>query len=109
MSRRYEVLAFDEISKIESNQLLYVLLNIPLTQHDGKSLFSLALKQKRVEFLNNDRINSLIVNMYHERKLSPEDTIEGEDFTYCDMLKLIVTQPFKFYFTTQGMIHFDLL
>eukprot|EP01083_Nonionella_stella_P292528 994856_1 len=54
-SQEFEVMAFNEMSRIESNHLLFVILNIPLTQHDGKSLLELALDEKRISFLNNDR------------------------------------------------------
>eukprot|EP01084_Bolivina_argentea_P057969 105871_1 len=46
-SEQFEKLAYEQMSLIESNHLLFIILNIPLTQHDGKSLFQLALEQKR--------------------------------------------------------------
>ena len=43
---------------------MFVLLNIPLIQHKGDSLFHLALQQKRIDFLKNDSV--ILVKMEGE-------------------------------------------
>lgn len=60
LSTKFEADAFDKISKIDSDHLLMLLLTIPLIQHRGKSLLQVAVEQKRIEFLNNDRVNKII-------------------------------------------------
>ena len=102
LSQKYEIMAFQQMSKIESDHLLYVILNIPLTQHDQKSLFSLALEQKRVYFLNNDRINDVINHSYQSQFLPPEKDVNMSGRTYYESFLLILTHPFKFYFISQG-------
>ena len=52
-STEFEKLAYESIASVESDHLLFVLLNIPLIQHDGQSLCEIALEQNRTEFLNS--------------------------------------------------------
>lgn len=48
----WENLAYDEVNKVESNDLLFILLNVPLSAHDQhSSLVHKALNDMRVEFL----------------------------------------------------------
>ena len=101
-STKYDVMAYDEVSQVESNHLLFVLLTIPLMQHDGDSLFVFALEQKRIEFLNNNRINSSIQHLYQHRFLAPDKDINMTQLSYYQLLKLVFAHPFKFYFTAQG-------
>ena len=105
LSSKYEVMAFDKIASVESDHLLFLLLTIPLVQHSGKSLLQLALEQKRIEFLHNDRVNSLIGYLYHQPFLRPEKEIEMDECSleYWGMLQLVCKYPFKFYLSAQGM------
>eukprot|EP01083_Nonionella_stella_P141583 436629_1 len=95
-------MAYNEVAQVESDDLLFVLLNVPLVQHDGESLFSLALKQKRIDFLNNDRINSIIQHLWETPFLKPNDRINTHDRKYYQLFKLLLCYPFKFYFSAQG-------
>ena len=95
-------MAYNGVSDIESNELLYVLLFIPLKQHKCQSLFNLALEQKRIEFLNHDRVNDVIQHKYQIGKLEPESYIDMKQLEYYEMLKLLFFYPFKFYLTSQG-------
>ena len=60
LSTKFEADAFDKISRVDGNHLLMLLLTIPLFQHQGKSLLQVAVEQKRMEFLNNARVNKII-------------------------------------------------
>ena len=88
--------------KYHSNHLLFLILNIPLMQHSWKSLFALALEQKRIHFLNNDRVAGVINHLYQDQFLEPEESIIMKQRDYSEVWKLLITQPFKFYFTGQG-------
>eukprot|EP01083_Nonionella_stella_P219994 787527_1 len=102
VSRKYEVMAYNEVNRVESDHVLFVLLNIPLMQHSGESLFSLALKEKRIYFLNNDRINSIIRHLWTTPFLRPNDRIDMRDPKYLKLLKSLFQYPFRFYFSAQG-------
>eukprot|EP01083_Nonionella_stella_P275531 935802_1 len=102
VSRKYEVMAYNEVIRVESDHLLFVLLNIPLMQRQGESLFSLALKEKRIYFLNNDRINSIIRHLWTTPFLRPHDRIDMRDPKYPQLLKSLFFYPFRFYFSAQG-------
>ena len=73
----FEALAYEYINKIESNRLLFVLLNIPLLSNNRDSLVELALDGKRIEFLNNDRINSVIQHLYIYGYLNPGQDVRS--------------------------------
>eukprot|EP01084_Bolivina_argentea_P022070 40994_1 len=100
-SEKYEIMAYDEMSRVVSCHLLFVLLNIPLTQHDGKSLLKLALQQNRIVFLNNDGITQCVNHSYQGKFLAPEDKIV-EEMSYKEMLELVCSHPFEFYFSVRG-------
>eukprot|EP01084_Bolivina_argentea_P057953 105838_1 len=98
----FEKMAFTEINKIESNHLLYTLLNIPLLSNEKKSLVELALDGKRIEFLNNDRINSIMHHMFVHGYLHPGEEIETTELEYMDMLIQLWKYPLDFYLSARG-------
>eukprot|EP01083_Nonionella_stella_P127007 384693_1 len=98
----FESRAFEEINRIESNHLLYVCLNIPLFDNNRQSLVELALDGKRIEFLNNDRINSVIHHLYVHGYLKPGEDIEAVDMEYRAMLNQLWNYPFDFYLSARG-------
>ena len=101
-SKEFEIMAYNEINKTESDHLLFILLNIPLNAHNGKSLVQLALEQRRVNFLNNDRVANVIHHMYREDELGPEDKVFIDDLDYSEMLSNILFHPVKFYNSAVG-------
>ena len=61
-----------------------------------------ALDLNRLNFLNNDRIGSVMSLIAHKGRLAPEDAVEFEKGGFGEVLKKIVTKPFEFYFSAQG-------
>lgn len=59
ISMEFEQESYERVKTVESDDMLFVMLNLPLTQHDGKSLCELAIDEKRMRFLNNDRMSLL--------------------------------------------------
>ena len=102
ISTHFEKKAYDFIGSVENDHLLFVLLNIPLVQHGGKSLCELALDERRTEFLNNDRVNSLTWHLYEKNFLKPEEEINMKRMSKSDMLKMLLCHPFEFYFMPMG-------
>lgn len=105
ISKKYESDAYDRISSVESNNLLFVLLNLPLDhpQSEGRSLFHCALKQRRITFLANCRISKVITYQYQHRSVGPKDSIHSaQDQTYWNMCKSVMLRPFEFYLSQQG-------
>ena len=102
LSTQYEKEAFDEVSSVESNHLLFLLLNIPLEQHNGRSLCRLAIEQNRTEFLKNERINSLTTHLYEHKFLQPEGKVQMSSMDNYKMFEMLVTKPFKFFFLPRG-------
>ena len=98
-SEQFEKKAFEEMSGLQSDNLLFVLLNIPLKQIENKSMLQLAIKQKSVQFLRNDGIRRVVNHSYQQRVLSPQQRISIIDL---DLFHLSMTRPFKFYFSGQG-------
>lgn len=71
ISTEFEKEAYQHISEVECDHLLFLVLNLPLTQHGGNSLCQLALDEHRTEFLNNDRISSLrVLNVYLRHRVT---------------------------------------
>ena len=101
-SEDFEKKAFDEMNFLQSDDLLFVLLNIPLPQIENDSLLQLAIKQHSVTFLNNDGIRHVVNHWYEHGHLPPENTVSITEKSSYEMLKLLVTHPFKFYFSARG-------
>ena len=58
MSRKFEKESYACMKTVESDEMLFILLNLPLPQHGGKSLGELAVEENRMYFLNNDRMSA---------------------------------------------------
>ena len=101
-SEEFELKAFQEMTFMQNDELLFLLLTIPLPQIEHKSLLQLAIKQRSHKFLNNDGIRHAVNHLYQSKFLAPEQSVNVVENTSYDMLKLIVSQPFKFYFTAYG-------
>eukprot|EP01083_Nonionella_stella_P198547 728862_1 len=103
-SIEFEKKAHELINDIESDHLLYILLTIPLYDtNDAMSILSLAIKQKRVIFLNNDRILGIMKHVwYHSAAIYVEEDIKPRDFGWGEWLQILFFQPFKFYMSPAG-------
>eukprot|EP01083_Nonionella_stella_P013248 37330_1 len=101
-SNVFEQIAYEEINKVESNHLLFTLLSIPLATHKNYGLVQLALEHKRIEFLNNDRINRVIDHVYRQGFLAPDEEIETGRQSFADIFKLVLCHPFQWYYSSQG-------
>eukprot|EP01084_Bolivina_argentea_P005108 9653_1 len=102
LSEKFEMTAFREMMFQQSDSLLFLLLIIPLTQINGKSLLQFALEHQRFRFLNNDGIQHAVNHLYQNRYLGPEDDVSIDEWDAYKMLQLIVTHPFKFYLSARG-------
>eukprot|EP01084_Bolivina_argentea_P166855 289660_1 len=100
----FEHMAHEEINDIESDHLLYILLTLPLYDtSESMSILSLALEQKRVSFLNNDRILGIMKHVwYHSAAILVEDEIDPRGLNWSESLQILVFQPFKFYMSPMG-------
>ena len=64
MSRKFEKESYACMKTVESDEMLFILLNLPLPQHGGKSLGELAVEENRMHFLNNDRMSARSMYTY---------------------------------------------
>eukprot|EP01084_Bolivina_argentea_P276300 471443_1 len=101
-SKYFEKMASENITQIKSHHMMYVLLNIPLPNHQSRCLMQLAQEGSRVEFLNTERISSIINHMYRAGNLKPNDMIQSTHTQFSDMLETLVFYPFKFYLSPSG-------
>ena len=101
-SKDYEAKAARTINDIESDHLLSILMDIPLSE-SGKQkvpLLQVALEQNRSTFLNNERINAVLRHVWQQPSgLDPAAKIERKSYSSRDKLKLLLDQPFHFYLT----------
>ena len=104
-SKYYESEAGKTINDIESDHLLSVLMDIPLSE-SGKEkvpLLQVALEQNRAQFLNNERINAVLKHVWQTPSgLDPTNAIQRTDFTSYQLLILLANQPYHFYLTPMG-------
>ena len=104
-SKSYEQSAGATINTIESNHLLAVLLDIPLTYSGGSkvSLLQVALEQNRAEFLNNERINAVMAHVWQSPSgLAPNTKILQQNDSYFDIFWMLFDRPYHFYLTPMG-------
>eukprot|EP01084_Bolivina_argentea_P289726 497567_1 len=101
-SRNFELTSFRAINFARSDHLLYVLLNLPLKQLRGESILNLALQQEQSTFVNNNGIKHAINHSLEIGTLSPEGTVHINEWSYKQMLHLIVCHPFRFYLSARG-------
>ena len=91
-----------QINSIESDHLLAVLLDVPIYIQD-LDLLQLALERKRIQFLNNERINGVISHVWHASAfLDPIEDIEKRNQTVVQLFRLLFERPFQFYLTPMG-------
>ena len=96
-SKAFESLAFEEVSKIRSDHMMFVLLNVALSNHEGKCLIQLAQEDRRVTFLNNERVSDVINHMYRVGYLKPEDQIQIKPMKFTEMFETLI-----FHFQTKS-------
>eukprot|EP01083_Nonionella_stella_P048647 129924_1 len=101
-SKEFEDMAFDDISEIESDHLMFILLNTPLPNHEGRCLIQLAQEGARVSFLNTERISGVINHMYRRGHLKPDQSLQPTQLQFSDMLRALCFYPFRFYLSPQG-------
>ena len=104
-SKYFEQSAGATINTIESNHLLAVLLDIPLTYSGGSkvSLLQVALEQNRAEFLNNERINAVMAHVWQSPSgLAPNTEIMQQNDSYFDIWWMLFDKPYHFYLTPMG-------
>ena len=104
-SKSYEARAGDQINEIESDHLLSVLLDIPLSDIGKQKvpLLEIALEQNRTTFLNNERINAVLRHVWQTPSgLDPTIEVQRKALSSYGKLKLLLDQPFHFYLTPMG-------
>jgi len=104
-SKQYEADAAQTINDIESNHLLAVLIDIPMTEcgNQGLPLLQIALEQKRKTFLNNERINAVLRHVWQTPNASdPTVEINRKPMTSWRKLEMLWKSPFAFYLTPMG-------
>ena len=104
ISTKFENVAHEDVNQIESDHLLYILLTIPLYDtHERMSILKLALEQKRISFLNNERIISIAKHIWHRgNKIDIADEIMAKDLSFSELLPILFYSPFKFYLSPCG-------
>ena len=60
ISDEFERLATEQVEKIECNHLFFILLTMPNSINNYKSLIEIALEQRRLIFLNSERIANVM-------------------------------------------------
>eukprot|EP01084_Bolivina_argentea_P186907 322072_1 len=67
------------------------------------SIIKLALEQKRISFLNNERILTLIEHVWHfGPSIYIEDDIKSVEMSFTELLPTLFFTPFKFYLSPIG-------
>eukprot|EP01084_Bolivina_argentea_P186908 322073_1 len=104
ISKNFETIAHKSINSIDSDHLLYALLTIPLYDtSQPMSIIKLALEQKRISFLNNERILTLIEHVWHfGPSIYIEDDIKSVEMSFTELLPTLFFTPFKFYLSPIG-------
>ena len=105
MSKEFEAMAFQEVQAIQSDHMMFLLLNLPLPNHEGRCLIQIAQESSRVTFLNNERVGDVINHMYSEGNLKPTDRIRHKPLTFAQMFWRVFFHPFRFYLSPQGYHH----
>eukprot|EP01083_Nonionella_stella_P113359 334168_1 len=101
-SKEFEMMAVDDISEIESDDLMFILLNTPLLNRAGRCLIQLAQEGARVSFLNAKRISGVINHMYNRGHLKPDQSLQPMELQFADTLHTLCFNPFQFYLSPQG-------
>eukprot|EP01083_Nonionella_stella_P209508 759378_1 len=104
-SEYYEEEAGHSINEIESDHLLSVLMDIPLSESGDLKvpLLQVALEQNRAQFLNNERINAVLKHVWQTPSgLDPNVNIVRKSRTSQQILYLLLDSPFHFYLTPMG-------
>ena len=104
-SIEYEAEAGETINEIESDHLLSVLMDIPLSGSGSVKvpLLQVALEQNRAKFLNNERINAVLKHVWQTPSgLAPNVEILRKPRTSTEILKLLCNSPYHFYLTPAG-------
>eukprot|EP01083_Nonionella_stella_P279695 951395_1 len=98
----FEQRAFEDVAKIENNHMIYMLLNAPLANHEGRCLIQLAQEQSRVSFLNTERISDVIHHMYRRGHLKIDETLKPKPKEFEGLRITLARYPFRFYLSPQG-------
>eukprot|EP01084_Bolivina_argentea_P186911 322077_1 len=104
ISETFEGIAHKSVNEIESDHLLYTLLTIPLYDtQEPMNIMKLALEQKRISFLNNERILDVVTHTWnHGPSIDIEESIKSEDLSSSQLLPRLVFYPFRFYMSPVG-------
>eukprot|EP01084_Bolivina_argentea_P256203 431254_1 len=89
------------INNIEIYNLLFLILNVQISNHECKSLVQLALEQRRLTFLNSERIWNIMQHQYRAGFLTPDQDLQPERES-SELFHRLLFAPFQFYFTSQG-------
>eukprot|EP01083_Nonionella_stella_P156890 508598_1 len=99
---QFEQNAFEDVAKIENDHMLYMLLNAPLANHEGRCLIQLAQEGSRVQFLNNERISDVIHHMWRRGHLRINETLKPKPKRFSGLMYTLSRYPFRFYLSPQG-------
>eukprot|EP01083_Nonionella_stella_P204526 745537_1 len=97
-------MAHEAVHDIESEHLLHLLLTIPLYDTAAPmNIIKLALEQKRISFLNNERILSIIKHIwYHGASFDIGQELKPDSLSFADLLPILCFTPLKFYILPVG-------
>ena len=101
-SQEFESMAFEQVGEIKSDHMMFVILLLPLPNHEGRCLIQLAQEGSRVRFLNNERVGDVINHMYRVGHLKPKDNIKHKPLSFSGMLHMLIFYPFRFYLSPKG-------
>eukprot|EP01084_Bolivina_argentea_P152859 266569_1 len=105
ISERFEVAAYHGINRIKSNHVLSQLLFIPLPEK-AVTIITLALQQRRLSFLNNERVLMCVQHIWNHG--SPIDMVKdskselADQLSYYKLLRISLFSPFRFYLSPIG-------
>eukprot|EP01083_Nonionella_stella_P141205 434580_1 len=104
ISSYFENIAHEAVRDIESEHLLHLLLTIPLYDTAAPmNIIKLALEQKRISFLNNDRILNIVNHIwYHGASIDIGQELKPDSLSFTELLPILCFTPFKFYILPVG-------
>eukprot|EP01084_Bolivina_argentea_P152858 266567_1 len=104
ISERFETAALHDINKIRSNHVLFQLLCTPLPRK-AVTIITLALQQRRLSFLNNERVLMCAQQIWNGFGRYMENDIQSElayQLSYYKLLRISLFTPFRFYLSPVG-------
>eukprot|EP01083_Nonionella_stella_P261013 889298_1 len=104
ISSDFENIAHKAVYDIESDHLLHLLLTIPFSGTIAPlNILKLALEQKCISFVNNERILNIVNHIwYHGASIDIGQELQPYPLSFTELLPILCFTPIKFYMLPVG-------